>query len=209
MFPMKNEGALNVSSNRIEFGHAFCRYNFATSCYKSIGEMHFKFNQIAFVCTRKMKQRIMSHFHYFVFVFLLSFGLSSSFTWVPNPFRTQYVRIVNNLNNELLDCHCKSADNDLGLKTLQPKGEWEFSFRPKFQGTTLFYCYFFYGASMPLLMYMLQPISGNGLVVETIAFGLYKMMDFTYTKYKRMRMWRSMIGKKIYECDQNFTYQNK
>ena len=107
--------------------------------------MHFKFNQIAFVCTRKMKQR-MSHFHYFLFVLLLSFGLSSSFTWVPNPFRTQYVRIINNLNNELLDCHCKSADNDLSLKTLQPKGEWEFSFRPNFQGTTLFYCYFFYGS---------------------------------------------------------------
>lgn len=107
--------------------------------------MHFKFNQIAFVCTRKMKQR-MSHFHYFVFVLLLSFGLSSSFTWVPNPFRTQYVRIINNLNNELLDGHCIFADNDLSLKTLQPKGEWEFSFRPNFQRMTLFYCYFFYGS---------------------------------------------------------------
>ena len=149
--------------------------------------MHFKFNQIAFVCTRKMKQR-MSQFHYFLFVLLLSFGLSSSFTWVPNPFRTQYVRIINSLNNELLDCHCKSADNDLSLKTLQPKGEWEFSFVLTFKERLFSIAIFFTGASMPLLMYMLQPISGNGLVVEIIAFGLYKRMDFTYIKYKRMRM---------------------
>ncbi|KAL4643121.1 hypothetical protein ACB092_02G070900 [Castanea dentata] len=63
-----------------------------------------------------------------------------------NGLFTRYVRIVNHLNNKPLTYHCKSADDDLGLRTLLPNGEWEFSFDlvPIFK-TTDFYCYFFNG----------------------------------------------------------------
>nr|POE97983.1 hypothetical protein CFP56_51965 [Quercus suber] len=62
----------------------------------------------------------------------------------PREFRKHYVRIVNNLNNKPLNYHCKSGDDDLGLKTPQFKEEWEFSFHLNIQDIMLFYCYFSY-----------------------------------------------------------------
>nr|POE64653.1 hypothetical protein CFP56_64800 [Quercus suber]POE64654.1 hypothetical protein CFP56_64801 [Quercus suber]POE97982.1 hypothetical protein CFP56_51964 [Quercus suber] len=91
-----------------------------------------------------MEQRIISKFYCFVLVLLFGFCLCSSFTLVPWELRKHYVRIVNNLNNKTLNYHCKSGDDDLGLKTLQFKEEWEFSFHLNVRDTTLFYCYFSY-----------------------------------------------------------------
>ena len=61
---------------------------------------------------------------------------------VPWEYRKHYVQIVNNLNDKPLNYHCKYRDDDLDLKTLQPKEDWEFSFYINFSMTTLFYCYF-------------------------------------------------------------------
>ncbi|KAK7832319.1 s-protein like protein 1 [Quercus suber] len=69
-----------------------------------------------------MNQRTISHLSSFWLVLVLAFGLSSAFTVIPKPFRNNYVRIVNNLNNKLLYYHCQSRDNVIG--------------------TTLFYCKF-------------------------------------------------------------------
>ena len=87
---------------------------------------------------------MVSQFYCFVLVLLIAFDLSSSSTLTSNNFAKHHVRIINNLNNKLLNYHCKSGDNDLGIRTLQPKGEWEFSFRLHWIASTLFYCYFWY-----------------------------------------------------------------
>ncbi|KAM3684177.1 hypothetical protein ACB098_11G024900 [Castanea mollissima] len=55
-----------------------------------------------------------------------------------------YVRIVNNLDNSVLFYHCKSKDDDLGLRQLQPGENWQFSFHINFFETTLFFCNFWY-----------------------------------------------------------------
>ena len=90
----------------------------------------------------KMNQRTISHLSSFWLVLVLAFGLSSAFTVIPKPFRNNYVRIVNNLNNKLLYYHCKSRDTDFHLKNLQPNTYWEFSFHQNVIGTTLYYCKF-------------------------------------------------------------------
>ena len=68
--------------------------------------------------------------------------LSSSSTLTPNTFAKNHVRIINNLNNKSLNYHCKFGDDDLGLRTLEPKGGWEFSFCLQWIALTLFLCYF-------------------------------------------------------------------
>ena len=61
------------------------------------------------------------------FLFLFSLAIAPSMCAVI-PFLKHYVRIVNSLNNEQLDYHCHSKDDDLGHRTLPPNGEWEFKF---------------------------------------------------------------------------------
>ncbi|KAK7851122.1 s-protein like protein 3 [Quercus suber] len=90
-----------------------------------------------------MNQMIIAQLYYFVFILLLAFGQSTSFKLTSSPTK-RYVRIVNHLNNKSLSHKCKSADDDFGLRTLQPKGEWEFSFSPALLKIANFYCYFWY-----------------------------------------------------------------
>nr|BAB10025.1 unnamed protein product [Arabidopsis thaliana] len=54
------------------------------------------------------------------------------------------VTITNRLGDgSTLKLHCKSADDDLGLKILAPNGSWSFKFRPSIvPGVTLFFCHF-------------------------------------------------------------------
>ena len=44
---------------------------------------------------------------------------SSAFTVRSKLFEKNYVRIVNDLDNEVLFFHCKSKDGDLSLRNLQ------------------------------------------------------------------------------------------
>ena len=71
-----------------------------------------------------MKQMIVFQFYCFVVVLLFAFALSSSLSLMQK----MHVRITNNLNNKSFDYHCKSRDDDLGNRTLHPKGQWEFTF---------------------------------------------------------------------------------
>ncbi|XP_050216600.1 S-protein homolog 21-like [Mercurialis annua] len=50
------------------------------------------------------------------------------------------VYIINNLNHNVLKIHCKSKDDDLGEHVLRIKGQFHFTFKANFWGTTLFWC---------------------------------------------------------------------
>ncbi|XP_022143839.1 S-protein homolog 1-like [Momordica charantia] len=51
-----------------------------------------------------------------------------------------HVHVVNNLNNNFLDVHCKSKDDDLGYQRLVRGADFQWSFKVNFWGTTLFWC---------------------------------------------------------------------
>lgn len=63
-----------------------------------------------------------------------------------NP--TIYQRFTSDLpqNTSLLNIHCKSKNDDLGIQTLKPGDLYHFKFHMNFWGTTLFYCYFSWGS---------------------------------------------------------------
>ncbi|CAF2078312.1 hypothetical protein Bca4012_090522 [Brassica carinata] len=64
-----------------------------------------------------------------------------SLTGFDNP-RTTVV-IINDLEGSLpLRYHCKSKDDDLGDRTMAPRGSWFFEFKPSIFGNTKFYCSF-------------------------------------------------------------------
>lgn len=53
------------------------------------------------------------------------------------------VIIINSLTNKLtLNFHCKSGDDDLGLRSLPSGQSWEFKFRVNFMRTTKYSCIF-------------------------------------------------------------------
>lgn len=65
--------------------------------------------------------------------------------WIPKPFKKYFVRVINDLGaSRVLQFHCMSKDDDLGLRTLPSIGEFEFKFRINFSGSTLFSCDFTY-----------------------------------------------------------------
>lgn len=53
-------------------------------------------------------------------------------------------QLPNNPSN--LTCRCQSKDDDIGYHTLHPGDSFEWKFRTNFQGTTLFFCHFWWGA---------------------------------------------------------------
>ncbi|KAJ9182191.1 hypothetical protein P3X46_006214 [Hevea brasiliensis] len=55
------------------------------------------------------------------------------------------VYIINDLNQDVLNVHCKSKDDDLGAHKLQVKEKFHFTFRVNLWGTTLFWCNFNWG----------------------------------------------------------------
>ncbi|BFG14295.1 hypothetical protein CerSpe_005690 [Prunus speciosa] len=75
---------------------------------------------------------------------LLVFFTSTMCTCGKSYFpKRKHVRVKNELVGEVtLTVHCKSGDDDLGVKVLAPHAAFEFSFRPKPFGTTRFYCSF-------------------------------------------------------------------
>ncbi|KDP44436.1 hypothetical protein JCGZ_16269 [Jatropha curcas] len=55
--------------------------------------------------------------------------------------KTQTVNVTNVLGLDLT-VHCKSKDDDLGVKLLHHNGYFTFRFKPNFVDNTLFYCSF-------------------------------------------------------------------
>ena len=91
-----------------------------------------------------MNQRTISQLSFFWLVIVLAIGISNAFTVISKPFRKNYVRIINDLGNIKLVFHCKSKDDDLGLRGVKPAAYWEFSFRQNVFASTLFFCNFWY-----------------------------------------------------------------
>lgn len=56
------------------------------------------------------------------------------------PFRRYHFQIENWLTGRPLNVHCKSGDDDLGARVLQPREKVEWGFHVNYFGTTLFYC---------------------------------------------------------------------
>ncbi|MCL7046657.1 hypothetical protein MKW94_003816 [Papaver nudicaule] len=82
---------------------------------------------------------------FFLIVLTIFFGFSS----VTNAFGSHEFPTKVILRNELspnitLTYHCKSADDDLGERSLAFKGEWLWSFFVNFWDTTLFWCNFWW-----------------------------------------------------------------
>lgn len=92
----------------------------------------------------------MRHLHlllqmqYWLLVFVMLMNISSRSTEASTfRFPIQHINITNDLRSDLdLTVHCKSKNDDLGVKVIHFNGSWEFQFRPLFFGGTLFYCSF-------------------------------------------------------------------
>ncbi|CAB4278131.1 unnamed protein product [Prunus armeniaca] len=82
-------------------------------------------------------------FYCVVLLLASAFAPSTSY-WIRRGLTKDYVRIVNNLNNQQLQYQCKSKDDDFGLRSLPPNGEYEWGFRVNLWGSTLYFCNFWY-----------------------------------------------------------------
>ncbi|GLT62133.1 hypothetical protein SLA2020_347920 [Shorea laevis] len=83
-----------------------------------------------------------------VLIFIIVFGVagtSHSFRLgiLNFPFVKFYVRIVNGLSdgNYTLSFHCKSKDNDLGMRRLAAGSEFSWGFRQNLFASTLYWCH--------------------------------------------------------------------
>ncbi|WMV43152.1 hypothetical protein MTR67_036537 [Solanum verrucosum] len=76
-----------------------------------------------------------------IIVFFVLIHTANSFTF--NPKYT--LHIISNLptNSSILKIHCRSGDDDLGIRTLKSGDQFDFSFHA--QGNTLFSCSFSWG----------------------------------------------------------------
>ncbi|KAF8019270.1 hypothetical protein BT93_G0060 [Corymbia citriodora subsp. variegata] len=71
-------------------------------------------------------------------MFICSLLLTS---WAGGVWCRTHVVIQNGLPDKAsIEAHCKSGNDDLGYH--QITSDWEFSFRPNFWGTTLYFCSF-------------------------------------------------------------------
>ncbi|CAI0445942.1 unnamed protein product [Linum tenue] len=81
--------------------------------------------------------------NYFFVAFLvltLEIYLSKGF-WIDPGYGKTYVVVWNELEGgQELKLHCKSGDDDLGLRVLKPDNGFKWTFRPNFWHTTQFYC---------------------------------------------------------------------
>ncbi|CAI0472854.1 unnamed protein product [Linum tenue] len=75
---------------------------------------------------------------------LMTIMLCSSWAVVEGQIiRTADVTVTNLLyRHHYLTMHCKSKDDDLGVRVLPKRGSWSWHFVPNFWGTTLFFCAF-------------------------------------------------------------------
>ncbi|CAL2269930.1 unnamed protein product [Prunus armeniaca] len=80
---------------------------------------------------KKGSSKAIWQFYCVVLLLASAFAPSTSW-WIYKGLTRDYVRIVNNLINQQLQYQCNSKDNDFGLRSLPPKGEYEWGFRVNF-----------------------------------------------------------------------------
>ncbi|KAF8388343.1 hypothetical protein HHK36_027009 [Tetracentron sinense] len=80
----------------------------------------------------------MSRYNSYVVILLLAMALSESSVVLGE----YHVHIVNGLgNNNILNVHCQSKDNDLGWHALAKGEDFHWSFNMNFFKSTLFFCF--------------------------------------------------------------------
>lgn len=132
----------------------------------------------------KMNQKIISQLSFFIFLFVivLAFGISSALT-VISKFEKNRVQIFSNLDNRVLFYHCKSKDNDLGLRNLLSGEYWEFSLFTKTFLHQRSSSAIFGTLTIPKLssmlfsMYLQQLLNSLRIAANIIAFGQQKMYE--------------------------------
>ncbi|CAF2232298.1 S-protein homolog 2 [Brassica rapa] len=58
-----------------------------------------------------------------------------------SPYAKKTVEIINDIGS-IVSYHCKSKDDDFGVRSLQVDSSWSFSFGRQIFGRSLFFCYF-------------------------------------------------------------------
>ena len=140
-----------------------------------------------------MKQMTVSQFYCFVLLLFSAFALGSSLSIIPDI--KDHVRITNNFINKSFGYQCKSRDNVIGPRTLQPKGQWEFSFGPDWFHQTYFNCHFWYEHFTSTFdvysSYLKQEVNGKNFfwTVQDDGFYLYHPM---LGKNLRLHVWTSI-----------------
>ncbi|KAJ4728388.1 Plant self-incompatibility S1 [Melia azedarach] len=75
------------------------------------------------------------------YLLLLVLALSLCQLPIANSLFNKFsVHIINGLNNQTIDVHCKSRDDDLGLHHLPVHGEFMWKFRVNIKSSTLYFC---------------------------------------------------------------------
>ncbi|OVA18533.1 Plant self-incompatibility S1 [Macleaya cordata] len=90
-----------------------------------------------------------SHGHLFKLITLVALTLviGCSATWEVSHntefyWRKIHVHVENDITpNKMMELHCKSKDDDLGLRSLEYKESFSWKFKINFSKTTLFFCY--------------------------------------------------------------------
>ncbi|KAI3908458.1 hypothetical protein MKX01_009260 [Papaver californicum] len=81
----------------------------------------------------------------FLVVLTISFGFSSVTDGIGIHFTKTMVVLKNDLSpNTPLNFHCKSADDDLGERSLAFDNSWSWEFHVNFLDTTLYWCDFWW-----------------------------------------------------------------
>ncbi|CAN8302711.1 unnamed protein product [Cochlearia groenlandica] len=91
-----------------------------------------------------------NHFVFFIVIAYYVGTSNSSDLFLPN---TVYVRNSFTKNNDILQVHCKSEEDDLGGHLLHRHGLYTFRFGDKYFGGTTFYCQLRHGDNFTYYRY--------------------------------------------------------
>ena len=91
-----------------------------------------------------------------------------------------HVHVMSDISDDIVT-HIKSGDDDLGNHTISYNGEYEWEFCSRFDGKTLFYCYFWWGSryqTLALFDRNVVSICAMPPFIIMLVIGQYDLMDF-------------------------------
>ncbi|PQQ04877.1 uncharacterized protein Pyn_07277 [Prunus yedoensis var. nudiflora] len=133
---------------------------------------------------------------YCVVLLLASAFAPSTSWWIRRGLTRDYVRIVNNLNNQQLQYQCKSKDDDLAFVVFRPTGSTNGDFGSTYGAAHFTSAISGIWTTMLFLMCLEILLIFYTNVVELIAYGKPKKMGFTFFISKRKKIKKCMTGKR-------------